>query len=1226
MELELVLIRAHDGQKAGLAISDDDLASCEVISVAKGSPAESCGLRPHDRIIAIDGLECTAVQPATSLWRTGAARLERRLRVRRFAPASTPHKTESTVELELTLIRSHDGQKAGLSISDEVESEVINLHKGTPAEASGLRLHDRIIAVDGVECTAARPAAALWLESASRLNRRLRVRRSVAVPGRPNTPGSRAAAEAAANDGTSAEQVETVELKSPREGKGKGKEDAWRRARTLVKVTHSRGWHPSRELVRDCFSDKCLERNPMWTVMGVPGLEGFEKPFQVKLADVEEAREQAKLEACTRVRVDAKHDPEALSFLGVDTFRVISPFGRPITALDPFPFFRSEIRADGHSGGSGGRSGGGKVRRDAGDEPAKRPHPREFGCSIAVSLYLRFNLEFALLMVVVFLVSVPHIQDNISRNELRNQCRAALTYDFDALVHGGPSTATDVTNGTHPAWYSECGYRDIPLRKRIPTLPGDFSVHLYGSSKPGGSDDMSYLYSLGLHVLDVILNGPLTWGLGACAEYSNRTNYKYPVPFLTGEALGNSVFEDLWASGSAFCAGNAAATAFWCDTLVVLLVLLFLVYLRWRVRQIAIKEDKSMWTTGDYAVLLRGLKNGLDRSVPPSERMTAPELRLRLFDDLARLGFPQSSIKQIEVGRKCGKELRLMKQLERANIQRHELAARSELREAKRRGKGGVPAAKAATSKAEAGGPTTSTAEAGGPTTSTAEAGAVAAAGSKALQEQAMMMRKAASTVGVRKRSEDEKAADEAKELAADHGELNEKLARIMRELETLYREPDLATGHAFIVFNFERDKLRLLKELRKSAADSSPRRGLLGRLFGWLFGGSSKRVVPVEDDRRRGRSGPPLPASLEAGARVEALAAPEPSEVNWQALELNDAHEAQMSLRGWGVLSFLLLICTGLIVFIKYEYQKYDSTDGILYYGLMVLGSTATAITNFLLKLLVEWLTSLEGQDTQTEYEASLFKKLSLAYVLNSAAIPMIVGLLFSSIAEGKPMSQDWYEVSGVVGQQWLLLIISVTVKEFPKILPLHVLLVRKLTKAKSHAKLRMLYRPPRMYIGELYANTLKICALALITGPLYPICYLWAGAGLVFCNVCTAFGISRWYGKPPAVDEQMMMALRTVLSLLVLCQICISAFAAQSLGFFPGTPLETYGANLAVYVASPVLFVLYVVTPLGRLHKSFRFTGDGDESLTGDTDGVHFDDVPRLKGYEMEPYICPR
>ena len=84
MELELVLIRAHDGQKAGLAISDDDLASCEVISVAKGSPAESCGLRPHDRIIAIDGLECTAVQPATSLWRTGAARLERRLRVRRF--------------------------------------------------------------------------------------------------------------------------------------------------------------------------------------------------------------------------------------------------------------------------------------------------------------------------------------------------------------------------------------------------------------------------------------------------------------------------------------------------------------------------------------------------------------------------------------------------------------------------------------------------------------------------------------------------------------------------------------------------------------------------------------------------------------------------------------------------------------------------------------------------------------------------------------------------------------------------------------------------------------------------------------------------------------------------------------------------------------------------------------------------------------------------------------
>ena len=42
-----------------------------------------------------------------------------------------------------------------------------------------------------------------------------------------------------------------------------------------------------------------------------------------------------------------------------------------------------------------------------------------------------------------------------------------------------------------------------------------------------------------------------------------------------------------------------------------------------------------MWTTGDYAVLLRGLRDGLDRSLPREERLTGAELRLRLYDDLA---------------------------------------------------------------------------------------------------------------------------------------------------------------------------------------------------------------------------------------------------------------------------------------------------------------------------------------------------------------------------------------------------------------------------------------------------------------------------------------------------------------------------------------------------------------------------------------------------------------
>ena len=206
------------------------------------------------------------------------------------------------------------------------------------------------------------------------------------------------------------------------------------------------------------YSDELLAKNPMWSTMGLHGLQDFEKPFQVKLANLVEAREQAQLEACTRVRI------ETTSSAGASPFVVVSPFGRPISALDRFPFFRAERRSSSHEG--------------------QQAQPRDFGCSIAVSLYLRFNVEFAALMLLAFLVSVPHINDNIRRNELRNQCRVALSYDYDALVAGAPSRASVFfgTNATadelssSPDWYESCGYRGKPLRHSISPLPGDMKA------------------------------------------------------------------------------------------------------------------------------------------------------------------------------------------------------------------------------------------------------------------------------------------------------------------------------------------------------------------------------------------------------------------------------------------------------------------------------------------------------------------------------------------------------------------------------------------------------------------------------------------------------------------------------------------------------------------------------------------------------------------------------
>ena len=106
---------------------------------------------------------------------------------------------------------------------------------------------------------------------------------------------------------------------------------------------------------------------------------------------------------------------------------------------------------------------------------------------------------------------------------------------------------------------------------------------------------------------------------------------------------------------------------------------------------------------------------------------------------------------------------------------------------------------------------------------------------------------------------------------------------------------------------------------------------------------------------------------------------------------------------------------------------------------------------------------------------------------------------------------------------------------------------------------------------------------------------------------------------------------ALRTVLSVILACQIGVYALAADSigLGFFDhfegGSDRPRYGAGVAVYLLMPLLWLVYALVPLGKVHPSFRSVDEGG-ALSGDTEGIHYGDVVKLKGYEMAPYICPR
>jgi len=269
------------------------------------------------------------------------------------------------------------------------------------------------------------------------------------------------------------------------------------------------------------------------------------------------------------------------------------------------------------------------------------------------------------------------------------------------------------------------------------------------------------------------------------------------------------------------------------------------------------------------------------------------------------------------------------------------------------------------------------------------------------------------------------------------------------------------------------------------------------------------------------------------------------------------------------------------------------------------------------LIKLVITKTTRHEGSDTETEYEQSLFVKLSGAYVLNSACIPVMLGIALSLRVSDTPINQAWYEDKGVVGQAFSLLMITASL-DFVKAAPPEVFLNR-FVKARwvyTQAKLNALYRGPPMYLSQLYAETVKKVALGLIYGPLFPPAYLITSLALFNSYVCTRAGMRYWYRRPAGVDYEMMMTMRRTFGLVLLLATLVQIFAAQA------ATREGSGA-LVISIGTPVLWLLYEVAPL---HMVPGFETHKDDEIVNESEGVMWKDVPRKRGYEMLRYHCPR
>ena len=414
---------------------------------------------------------------------------------------------------------------------------------------------------------------------------------------------------------------------------------------------------------------------------------------------------------------------------------------------------------------------------------------------------------------------------------------------------------------------------------------------------------------------------------------------------------------------------------------------------------------------------------------------------------------------------------------------------------------------------------------------------------------------------------------------------LEQKHRSALATMQKLIEEQDVATGHAFIIFHKEVDRNKMYLRL----IDPATRPRLQSEAWPRL------PYEPPEESVLPACMSCCVPGQKKRPPELEARPAPEPDAILWENLQLTDEWESKVERWGYTTLGCVMLFGLLLLAGVKLTSVSFKKTlaenpetagtsvETGVNLVMAVAVSGTTIVFNTVLKKLIFFITKKEGQDTITQEQASIFSKLSVAFVMNTALVPLVMVTWFSGSdkGDGHLIDQTWFETDGLIQPTFLLLIINWAGDVTKAINPAPIInrrLIARLT--FSQAKLDKVFEPPPFDLGLLYSQAVKSVALGLVFGPLYPIAYLLTAVGLLLCWFCTRVGMRYWFRKPPNVDQEMMMELRlrlgNVMGIATAVQ-CIATYYAMGEGGFDAAGVLLVGA--------PLVCVLYAAYPLERL-----------------------------------------
>ncbi len=625
----------------------------------------------------------------------------------------------------------------------------------------------------------------------------------------------------------------------------------------------------------------------------------------------------------------------------------------------------------------------------------------KYAVPVAVTLLLRFQLEATIIISLMFALTLPQMLNSIQRNKVRDACRGDLRV-FRLEGAGGLEEGTGTGSG--PQKKRTCDERKKMMG--ICRMPGDpwppnplgvpstLPPNMYppndiyppgtyrpsdtfppggtgpggtgpptGTVPPGGSapatgspstvgrrratqeeavwvDEESFLAmrpECGYEHIALRRNiDQQPWWLwaavGSCAEYSNSTNITLPPPGY----FGPEIFTDTPSAHYCSSPSKNAAENNLASFGGLAIFLLWLLRLRRLQRVQEMARDRVVWSASDYTLQLE-----LNRSLSVGSDAQALEAGIR--QDLHALGIKDADLVAVEVASACSREQRVLNSLAAMRVRMEELHTQK-----------AVASKQGSTRKMK-------------------------------LIEQIIKL-------------------------------MSEKMEKAREALRALETAPHETTGYVFITFQTQSARNELLTISRagghiwEAAARAISRRGH-GRSPP-VTRATPKLKAKLAMELKRLGQGSNLAArrvhtfgetDYLRGASV--IVSPEPCSINWINLEVSTSKRACRKAVSYGVMACLIALNGAGIVLLKQEKNRISlegaSRDA---YGLnesygvsdttvlSILTAVTTTATNFLLKMANRILTRAERHPTSHMHELSAFYKLSVALVMNTVLVPLIV------------------------------------------------------------------------------------------------------------------------------------------------------------------------------------------------------------------------------------------